>query len=471
MSDKRIRGLIQEATKLRYSRRQILKRAGVLGLSASAVGTVLTSRGYAGAAAAPARRAPVFLQERSLNILAGSYFVPTAQDFFDQQVKEWGDQNGVTITTDYINWPDIQARIAAAVEGGSGPDIVEMRDPWPYLYYQNMLPMDAEAAALGESLGNYYDWVTNTVAVDGKWYSIPVGSSSAAYAYRISHFEQAGVTDPKNNFPKTYDELFTVGKALKELGKPLGQALGHSTGDPPNFAYGYMWSYGAMEVEADGRTVAFNKPEFVEGMNRFVQAWTEAYDETGLSWDDSANNRAFLSDQISSTINGSSIYLTAQEAKAGTAGTDYEVVVDPADIWHARHPAGPSGAFMPLASWSYAVMTYSENQEPAKQFLQWWTSKEPFTAWLEAQKGYIIPMAPGYADLSVFTSDPALAPYASVADIARNKGYSGPTNQKAATVSSQYTISDTFANAIQSGDAAAAIEQGAAQLERIYGRE
>jgi hypothetical protein len=79
-------------------------------------------------------------------------------------------------------------------------------------------------------------------------------------------------------------------------------------------------------------------------------------------------------------------------------------------------------------------------------------------------------MAPGYADLAVFTSDPSLAPYATVAEIARNKGYAGPTNQKAAQVSSQYIISDTFANAIQSGDAEAAISQGAMQLERIYRR-
>ncbi len=43
------------------------------------------------------------------------------------------------------------------------------------------------------------------------------------------------------------------------MGKPFGQALGHSPGDPPSFAYPYMWAYGAMEVEEDGTTVAINK--------------------------------------------------------------------------------------------------------------------------------------------------------------------------------------------------------------------
>ena len=74
-----------------------------------------------------------------------------------------------------------------------------------------------------------------------------------------------------------------------------------------------MWANGAMEVEADGKTVAFNKPEFVDAMKRFIQAWKDGYDETGTSWDDSANNRAYLAGQISSTYNGSSIYFTAKK--------------------------------------------------------------------------------------------------------------------------------------------------------------
>lgn len=467
-NDDRARNLIAEATKLRYSRRGVLKRATALGLSAPALAGVLSATGHA--AAAPRSKAATFIQERSINVLAGTYFVPSAQEFFDQQTQEWGTQAGVSVSTDYINWPDIQARIAASVEGGSGPDVIEMRETWPYLYYENMVPVDDIAVPLGEALGGYYPWVTQTSQVDGTWYSVPVGASSTAFAYRISHLEQAGLADPKNNFPQTWEELFTLGASLKEMGKPLGQALGHSTGDPPAFAYAYMWAYGAMEVEEDGTTVAFNQPQFVEGMERFLQAWTEAYDETGLSWDDSANNRAFLSDQISSTINGSSIYLAAQEAAAGASEADYEVVVDPADIWHSVLPAGPAGQFNQLGSWSYAAMNYSDNQDAAKEFIAWWTSQEHFQPWLEAQQGYIIPMAPGYAELPVFTEDPALAPYPRVSEFARARGFAGPSNQKAAEASSRYIVVDTFAQAVQSGDAAGSIERGAQQLERIYGR-
>jgi multiple sugar transport system substrate-binding protein len=465
--DDAVRRLIDEATKLRYSRRQIFKRGAALGVSTAGIHTALGATGHV----ISPRRAAALQTSGKLSILAGSYFVPEAQDFFVQQVQGWGAENNVEVTADFVNWPDIQAKISAAVESGSGPDIIEMRETWPYLYYQQMIDLNDVATKVAEAGGGFYDWVTNTAAVDGNWYSIPVGTSSAAYAYRLSYLEQAGVTDPLNNFPKTYDELFALGKNLKAMGKPIGQALGHSTGDPPSFAYAYMWSYGAMEVQEDGTTVAFNQPQFVEGMEKFIQVWKDAYDETGLSWDDGANNRAFLSDQISVTINGSSIYIAAQNAAKGAeTNLDYEVVVDPADIAHASFPEGPAGRFNPLATWSYAAMKYSQNPDAARALLEWWTAPEQMQAWLEAQRGYIIPPVPGLAELPVYTADPKLAPYLEVIEYGRNRGYAGPANEKAARVSSQYIITDTFAKAIQTGDAKGAIEEGARMLERIYSR-
>ena len=465
MSDPRVDSLVDEALRLRLSRRSIMRRGAALGLSTAAVSGVLSSTGRASAAP----RTAVLRQDRQLNVLQASYFVPEGQEFFTQMAEEWGGQNGVAVTTDYIGWPDLQPRIAAAVEGGSGADIIEMWDIWPYLYSENMVPVEDLAQAVSEEYGGFYDWVIDTASVDGAWYSVPHGNSSSAFTYRISLFEEAGVSDPQNNFPQTYEELFAVGKTLKEMGKPFGQALGHSQGDPPSFAYPFMWAHGAMEVEEDGTTVAINKPEFVEALQAFTQHWVDAYDETGLSWDDGANNRAFLSDQLSGTLNGSSIYIAAVNAAEGASTLDYEVQVEPDDIWHAGFPEGPAGRFNALGSRSMAAMSYSPNAEVAVEFLQHFFTPEIFIPWLESQGGYIIPMAPGYADLEIYTGNPSLAPYPAVSEYSRAKGYAGPSNQKAAEASARYVIVDTIAQAIQSGDAAGAVQQAEAQLQRIYG--
>jgi len=48
-------------------------------------------------------------------------------------------------------------------------------------------------------------------------------------------------------------------------------------------------------------------------------------------------------------------------------------------------------------------------------------------------------------------------------------GWPGPPNEKASLAWSKYIVVDTFAKAVQSGDAKAAIEWGAEQLKRTYG--
>ena len=47
MTDKRIDGLISEAKRLKYSRRQVMRRAVALGLSVPAVTAALNTSGYA----------------------------------------------------------------------------------------------------------------------------------------------------------------------------------------------------------------------------------------------------------------------------------------------------------------------------------------------------------------------------------------------------------------------------------------
>jgi multiple sugar transport system substrate-binding protein len=50
--------------------------------------------------------------------------------------------------------------------------------------------------------------------------------------------------DRRQRIPKTWDEYREVGKKLKAKGKPIGQALGHSFGDPPVFSYAFLWDFG-----------------------------------------------------------------------------------------------------------------------------------------------------------------------------------------------------------------------------------
>jgi multiple sugar transport system substrate-binding protein len=73
-----------------------------------------------------------------------------------------------------------------------------------------------------------------------------------------------------------------------------------------------------------------------------AQFWKDAHDEGGLAWDDSNNNRAFLSGDISASLNGASIYVAALNG-ADKFKTDKGAPLH-TDILHAPLPAGPRGA-------------------------------------------------------------------------------------------------------------------------------
>ena len=129
----------------------------------------------------------------------------------------------------------------------------------------------------------------------------------------------------------------------------------------------YLWSWGGKEVEADGKTVVLNTKETVELVKFAVALWKETMDEGGLAWDDTSNNRAFLSGSISATNNGASIYLEAKKkpdsylTEKGTPMKD--------DILHASIPGGAGGQFNLPGPFTDMLMKYSKNQDAAKKFL------------------------------------------------------------------------------------------------------
>ncbi len=297
----------KERTKGKLSRREFIK-AGVAGLGVAAMGGV-TDKVFG---------APAVIKGTKLSILQATYFIAPAQELYKKQAQEWGQANGVTVAADFLNWPDLQSKIAAAIQGG-GVDIVELFPSWNHLYRNSLVDLTKEAEEVGRRGEGFEAYVLNSAKVGKKFLGIPQGQNNDSINYRISWFKEAGVANAEDGrkLDMTWDEYHAIAKKCKANGHPFGQALGHSMGDPPNFCYPYMWSHGAMEVDKDGKTVLFNKPEFVDAMKKFIQAWKDGYDETGTSWDDSNNNRAFLAGQISSTVNASSIYFAAKKNKPG----------------------------------------------------------------------------------------------------------------------------------------------------------
>src|SRR6516165_4087036 len=349
------------ANMARITRRSVLKLSGA-GVVAAKTGGL--------AAILATGRAPAVAQEKTIHWLRWSDFVPASDVLLKGPItQECQKATGIRLNLETINANDLQARITAAIQSGTGADIIMAVGNWPQLYTESLADAGDVAEEIGKTQGGYYDVSKLVATVGNKWIGVPWGIVGLLVAYRKSWFDEIGY----NTFPETWDALRDAGKKLKAKGRPLGQTAGHTFGDAPSWWYPYLWSWGGKEVEADGKTVVLNSRETVESVKFAVGFWKDTCDEGGLAWDDSSNNRAFLAGSISATNNGASIYIEALRKPEAYQTETGAPIKD--DIQHAPLPAGPAGQFSFHIPTSNILLRHSKNQEPAKEFMRWMSSK------------------------------------------------------------------------------------------------
>jgi ABC-type glycerol-3-phosphate transport system substrate-binding protein len=439
-----------------------IRRRKTLQLSAASA-VAATTGGLAGILASG--RAPAYAQGQTLHWLRWADFVPSSDQLLRTEIVNLCEKDlGIKLTLETINGNDIQARVTAAVQSGAGPDMIMTLNNWPQLYADSCTDVSDVAEDLGKTQGGFYDICKTVATVDGRWICVPWAAGGGLVAYRKSWLAEAG---SPNGFPTNWDDFRTVGKKLKAAGHPIGQTAGHTFGDAPGWWYPYLWSWGGKEVEADGKTVVLNTKETVESVKFAVALWKETMDEGGLAWDDTSNNRAFLSGSISATNNGASIYLEAKK-KPDVYLTDQGTPMKD-DILHASIPGGAGGVFNLPGPFTHMLMKYSKNQAAAKKFLSWVSSKEIFEKWFTSQQGFTCGPTKIWENDPVWNIDPIMAPFKKIPVTGRLTGYAGPPSQNAAEVQTKYIIVDMYAKAIQGMDAAASVKQAHDELVKIYG--
>ena len=227
-----------------------------------------------------------------------------------------------------------------------------------------------------------------------------------------------------------------------------------------------MWSWGGKEVEKDGKTVVLNSKETIESVKFMQGFWKDAHDEGGLAWDDTNNNRAFLSGTICATSNAASIYIESLR-KADQYKTEKGTPLKD-DIQHSAYPKGPAGQATFHIAQSHMVMSYSKNQKAAKDFLRWAGSKSVYEKWFITQKGFSVGATRDWSKHPMWNDDPVMLPFKDVVESGRAPGWPGPANRKAAEAISKYVITDMYAKAVQGISAEDAVKWAHAELVKIY---
>ena len=234
--------------------------------------------------------------------------------------------------------------------------------------------------------------------------------------------------------------------------------LSHAFGDPPTWAYPLLWAFGGGEVDEKG-TVIINSPETLAAVRWQKEAWKDAFDEGGFSYDGAGNNRAFLAGTISATLNGASIWWVMRR--------DKHPAFD--DVGLDLLPAGPRGSYQFAVNNNYAVMKYSKNVEAAKAFIRWSMQDSVWMPWFEVNGSYVNGVGPRQDNTPLWDKfDPAVRVFKGVGARTRAPGWPGPWDQKAGLAQSKYILVDMFAKAAAGDSAESAVAWAEQEYKATY---
>ena len=438
----------------KIGRRAFLKVTGGVAAASTGLAGILDSG-----------RAPAHAQGTKLHLVRWNDFIPESDTELKRQMPEAGKALGAEVTLETINANDLQPRLTAAIQSGSGADIFMLEYNWAQLYASALVDVSDVAEAMGKAEGGFYDVWTPSAKVGGKWLAVPHSIIGNAVVYRKTWLKEVGA----DHFPKTWEEYRKVGTLLKKKGHPVGQTLGHTFGDAPTFTYPLLWSFGGAETDASGKKVVINSKGTVDSV-KFMQAfWKDACDEGGLAWDDTNNNRAFLSGDISATLNGASIYIVGKRQADKIKDDKGEPMWKDMDH-EGLLPAGPAGQFPLYLTHAHAIMKYSKNEKAAKEFLRWLHKKENYEKWFVSQGGYSVGATTAWEHHPMWNDiDKPLQVFRTAARKTRIFGYAGPSTAHATEVFSKYIVTDMYAKAVQGMAAEESVKWAEGELKKIYG--
>lgn len=412
----------------------------------------LTALGAASTLAGPSivRAAP-----RPLTMMHESSFIPPYDNHFKTKMAAaYEKATGTKINYEVVSVGSLLTRVTTAAENGTGPDMTAIGFNWAYLFDQKFLDVTDIAEEIGKESGGWYPNAAESVVVNGKWKAIPFGNIGQLMNWRTDWFKQAGY----EKFPETWDELLEAGIKLKKMGHPFGFELGHGFGDNHGWMYPLLWSYGAREVEADGKTIVIDSDETARAVDYCRRLYKETMLEDCLGWTDVNNNKAFLSEQISCTNNAQSILWAAKK--------DFPEMAKVID--QSPNPKGPKGSFAMLNPLCHAIFAHTPDPKAAKDFLHWVMKPEQCGPWLDIAVSYYQPFLHKYDNAPMWDVEPKNKPYRDTLATAHLPGWPAPLSRAQSETIAKYVVVDMFAKACAGKSTKDVIAEAKAQLVQIY---
>lgn len=185
---------------MRHNARTIVAAAAALGLAA----------GLSGCGSADAESGTV-----SLTVVATNYgdsVHKNSEGYWDRVTLAFGAEHpGINVDVQVYDPDEVDEKVAALVERGEAPDIVQT-DSYSEYAAQDLLYSADEVLSVPVQ-ASFVQSLANAGEMDRAQYGLPFTASTRLLYYNKDLFERAGLEPPK-----TWDELLAAARALKAQG-------------------------------------------------------------------------------------------------------------------------------------------------------------------------------------------------------------------------------------------------------------
>lgn len=330
-----------------------------------------------------------------------------------EQMRQWGEENGVEV--EYVALPgsDYATRLATAVEAGTVPDIAMMVNDSTLFYapQDRLVDLTDLYNDLKDLGGGMYPALLPHVSLGDTVYAIPMETDVTVMYARLDLMEE--VTGERAA-PATLDDMEAAATELVSPPTlfPIGLTLGISPDAHGQIAQ-LIVNNGGTLVDESGAP-AIDNPGTIAALEQIKRWW-----DAGLippdapSWDDAGNNKAYQSGQVAFAFNPASIFAYLEE-------NDPDLL---ADTVQAAIPAGPAGNFPAINTWAWSIFDASSCVDKAKELIAAIMQPEPLQAVYEEVGGRWYPVYRDLANAQFWVDRPFFAEFPQIIESARELWY------------------------------------------------
>ena len=305
---------------------------------------------------------------------------PWQQDVIKGMISDFESKNpDVKVEVEYIAFKDRQAKLTAALAGGTLPEVALLSS-----HYATSLPAEGVMAQLDDVLkdmggaNSFFGASLSLATYEGHYYSLPYSTIPVVLWYRKDLFQQNGLKPPL-----TWDDLLKNAKILTEKGSKkyfgIGIPFGRNEWTDEAFRMIALWPAGGRVLD-NSDNVVFNSPETVKALNFYKSLYP--YTPTGSeAWGYTETMNAFVSGTVGMDLYyGRTLKNLSQYAPDILANTG--AVLPPKDkIQATSNPPQSIGVFKNC-----------KYPEIGKAFLKFFLTSDHYVRFLWATPGHNLPV-------------------------------------------------------------------------------